>query len=96
MIVVDGRRMADTESSSSDEETDREKTKPTRKCYDINIVKPLSEIVRISGRLKIHHFPLSIIKEDQTWENGEDRYQDAILTTRTSRLETASSQEPSS
>ena len=72
MITVEGCRRADTESSSSEEETDREKIKPTKKCYDINIVKPLSEIVRISGRLQVHRITLSDIEEDQTWENEEE------------------------
>ena len=77
MIVADGRRVFDMEFSSSEEETDREKGEPTRKSYDIHIVKSRSEIVQISGRLKVDRFPLSVIKEDQDREEEErDDYQD--------------------
>ena len=37
--------MANTDFSSSEEETCREMTDSTKKCYDTNVVKPLSEII---------------------------------------------------
>ena len=77
MIVADGRRVYDMEFSSSEEETDQENVEPARKSYNIHIVKSRSEIVQISGRLKVDRFPLSVIKEDQDREEEErDDYQD--------------------
>ena len=72
MIVADGRRVYDMEFSSSEEETSQEKVTPARKSYDIHIVKSMSEIVQISGRLKVDRFPLSVIKEDQDQEDESD------------------------
>ena len=69
-------RMADKDSSSDEEETSQEMTAPPQKCYNINVVKPLSEIIQISGRLHIHRIQLSDIEEDQPREEEEKEEQD--------------------
>ena len=68
--------MADKDSSSDEEETSQEMTAPPQKCYNINVVKPLSEIIQISGRLHIHRIQLSDIEEDQPREEEEKEEQD--------------------